>query len=133
MESTVKTAKQLRVEKELHAILTESLDRAFAMCRNKNRGWDSKRRGLHDTLLQRATWHSIRDTYFAAPPTGLFPSDSSHGASVAPSATSPALAPALATQVVVYAPVRNLFVSSSLFYSPVPRSVAALLPPPQAT
>jgi hypothetical protein len=67
--------------------MAEPLDRAFAMCRNKTRGWDSKRRGLHDTLLQRATWRSIRDTYLAAPPTRLFPSAGSHGASVAPAGT----------------------------------------------
>jgi hypothetical protein len=143
-------------------MMAECLDRAFAMCRNKNRGWDSKRRGLHDTLLQRATWRSIRDTYFAAPPTGLFPSAGSHGASVAPAGTvlplqrpafkaaaaalapapaalAPAPAPAApipapAPQVVVYAPIRNLFAPSSLFYAPVPRSVAPawVLPPPQA-
>jgi hypothetical protein len=43
------------------------MNRAFAVARQKNREWDSRKRGLHATLLQRSTWRSIRDAYFAPP------------------------------------------------------------------
>ncbi len=44
------------------------IKKVFTLVREKSKGWNSKERGLHATLLQRATWRLVRDAYFAPPP-----------------------------------------------------------------
>ncbi len=51
---------------ELAAVQLD-IKQVFNLVREKSKGWNSKERGLHATLLQRATWRSVRDAYFAPP------------------------------------------------------------------